>query len=142
MCKVLVIDDERMILSLVEQVLRRMDFSVETAENGRSGIDKFDSGSYDLVITDICMPDTDGNQVLDHIRNSVRRSTPVIGMSGTPWKLINHMFDRVLPKPFQIGSLMETARTLTADTPARLTPPPAFSSPGFHTAVAAAQISR
>ncbi len=114
MCKVLVIDDERMILSLVEQVLQRMNYSVETAQNGRKGIDKFDTGSYDLVITDVCMPETDGNGVLDHIRNSPRNRTPVIGMSGTPWKLANHMFDQVLSKPFEVDRLMETAKTLTS----------------------------
>jgi DNA-binding response OmpR family regulator len=117
MCNVLVIDDEQMILSLVEQVLNRMNFSVETAESGRMGIDKFDAGNYDLVITDISMPDTDGTRVVHHIRNSSRNRTPVIGMSGTPWKLANHMFDRVLPKPFPIGNLMETAKSLTTDTP-------------------------
>lgn len=113
MCNVLVIDDEQMILSLVAQVLQRLDYSVETAENGRTGIQKFDTGNYDLVITDICMPDTDGNQVVDHIRRSSRRQTPVIGMSGTPWNFANHRFDRVLAKPFQMNNLMETARTLT-----------------------------
>lgn len=113
MYNVLVIDDERMILSLVEQILHRMDYSVETADNGKAGIDKFDTGHYDLVITDICMPESDGTRVVDHIRNSSRHQTPVIGMSGTPWKLANHMFDRVLPKPFQISSLVETAKSLT-----------------------------
>lgn len=114
MCNVLVIDDEQMILSLVDQILQRMNYAVETAESGRIGIDKFDSGQYDLVITDICMPGTDGNQVVDHIRRSSRSQTPVIGMSGTPWKLANHMFDRILAKPFQMTTLMEAARTLTA----------------------------
>jgi CheY-like chemotaxis protein len=60
------------------------------------------------------MPETDGNRVVSHIRNSPRNRTPVIGMSGTPWKLANHLFDRVLPKPFQIDHLMETARALTS----------------------------
>jgi CheY-like chemotaxis protein len=114
MCKVLLIDDEQMILRLLEQVLRRMNYSVETAENGRMGIDKFDAGRYDLVITDICMPETDGNRVVDHIRQSPRNRTPVIGISGTPWKMVNHLFDRVLPKPFQLDHLMETAKTLTS----------------------------
>lgn len=114
MCKVLVIDDERMILRLVEEVLQRMNYSVETAENGKNGIDKFDEGIYDLVITDVCMPETDGNRVVDHIRNSPRSRTPVIGISGTPWKLSSDLFDRVLPKPFPLDSLMETARTLTS----------------------------
>ncbi len=48
MCKVLLIDDEEMILQLVEQALHRLDYSVETAENGRKGIDKFDAGIYEL----------------------------------------------------------------------------------------------
>lgn len=113
MRKVLVIDDERMIRMLLEQVLHRIDYAVETAENGSVGIDKFDSGRFDLVITDVCMPETDGNRVLDHIRNSCRSQTPVIGMSGTPWKLNNHAFDHVLPKPFEINRLVETARMLT-----------------------------
>ena len=116
MCKVLVIDDERMILSLVKQALQRIDYSVETAHNGRRGIAKFDTGNYDLVITDVCMPETDGNRVVTHIRNSSRSRTPVIGMSGTPWKLVNHGFDRVLAKPFEIVSLVHTARTLTSQT--------------------------
>jgi CheY-like chemotaxis protein len=114
MCKVLVIDDERMILGLVEEVLLRMNFSVETAQSGRRGIDMFDSGRFDLVITDICMPETDGNRVIHHIRNSPRHRTPVIGMSATPWKLANHGFDGVLTKPFQIAHLAKTARRLTS----------------------------
>ena len=117
MCNVLVIDDERMILTLVEQILQRVDYAVETAENGSVGIDKFDKGEFDLVITDVCMPETDGNRVVEHIRNSRRSQTPVIGMSGTPWKLDNHTFDHVLPKPFQIDRLVETARMLTTSLP-------------------------
>lgn len=116
MCNVLVIDDEQMILTLVEQVLKRMDYRVETAESGKTGIYKFDAGAYDLVITDVCMPDPDGTRVVDHIRSSKRSRTPVIGMSGTPWKLANPVFDRVLHKPFLIGNLVETARSLASPT--------------------------
>ena len=115
MCKVLVIDDEQMILSMVKQALQRLDYAVETAHDGKTGIAKFDRGGYDLVITDIGMPDTDGHRVVNHIRNSSHRRIPVIGMSGTPWKLNDHHFDEVLSKPFRLDSLMKTARTLTAD---------------------------
>jgi CheY-like chemotaxis protein len=114
MFKVLVIDDEGMIRSLVKNVLQQLDYAVETAQDGRAGIAKFDTGGYDLVITDVCMPEADGHQVVNHIRNSAHRWTPVIGMSGTPWNLNNHRFDEVLPKPFGINKLMETARSLTA----------------------------
>jgi hypothetical protein len=44
----------------------------------------------------------------------IRKHTPVIGMSGTPWKLADHKFDGVLPKPFQIDCLIEAARALTS----------------------------
>ena len=115
MYKVLVIDDERMILSMVKQVLQRLDYAVETARDGETGIAKFDTDSFDLVITDIRMPDTDGHRVVNHIRKSARKRIPVIGMSGTPWELANHGFDEVLAKPFRIDRLMQTARTLTAD---------------------------
>jgi CheY-like chemotaxis protein len=114
MCKVLVIDDEGMVRSLVRNVLQQLDYAVETAKDGRAGIAKFDTDRYDLVITDICMPEADGHQVVNHIRNSEHRATPVIGMSGTPWNLNNHRFDEVLSKPFGIDQLMKTARSLTA----------------------------
>jgi CheY-like chemotaxis protein len=114
MCKVLLIDDEQMILRL-----RRAGPSANELFGGdggkrQDGIDKFDSGRFDLVITDVCMPETDGNRVVHHIRNSSRKHTPVIGMSGTPWKLADHKFDGVLPKPFQIDCLIEAARALTS----------------------------
>jgi DNA-binding response OmpR family regulator len=116
MCKVLVIDDEHMILSLVKQALQQMNYSVETASDGQAGMAKFDAGSYDLVITDIRMPEADGHHVLRHIRKSNGRRTPVVGMSGTPWKLSDHPFDEVLAKPFAIDQLKKTAQTLTAKT--------------------------
>lgn len=114
MCKVLVIDDEWMIRDLVKQALQMFNYAVETARDGRVGIAKFDTGGYDLVITDVCMPEADGHHVVNHIRNSAHSWTPVIAMSGTPWHLNNHRFDEVLPKPFGIDKLMQAARSLTA----------------------------
>jgi DNA-binding response OmpR family regulator len=102
-----------MILGMVEQALTMVDYEVDTAYAGADGIRKFNRGNYDLVITDICMPDVDGNVVIQHIRNSRRKGTPVIGISGTPWLLKKSAFDRILPKPFGIKNLIDTARSLT-----------------------------
>lgn len=112
-CKVLVIDDEQMIRDMLEQALKRVDFTVETADNAPGGIAKFERGFYDLVITDICMPGGDGHSVVHHIRKSQRQHTPVLGVSGTPYLLQGSGFDDVLCKPFTIESLVEKARTLT-----------------------------
>jgi DNA-binding response OmpR family regulator len=109
---VLVIDDEQMIRDLVKQALSLVHFKVETADNAKGGMEKFDSGWYDLVITDVRMPGVDGHRVVHHIRHSKRQKTPVIGLSGTPWLLNNGDFDDVLPKPFAIRKLIEKATSL------------------------------
>ena len=81
---ILVIDDEKSILNVVQTALSRAGFKVEIALDGQKGIQKFDSGQFDLVITDILMPGLDGRKVVEHIRNSNRPYTPIIGFSGTP----------------------------------------------------------
>ena len=118
MYSVLVIDDEQMIRDMLEQALSRVNFTVETAENALGGIAKFESGDYDLVITDVRMPGRDGHTVVQHIRHSERRKTPVIGVSGTPWLLQCGDFDDVLYKPFAIHTLIEKARSLAQTHPA------------------------
>jgi len=113
MGRVLIIDDEQMIRELLQQALNRLDYVVDTAENAASGMLKFDRGAYDLVITDVRMPGSDGHSVVHHIRQSKRENTPVIGVSGTPWLLQNGEFDRVLQKPFTLQSLLEEVARLT-----------------------------
>jgi DNA-binding response OmpR family regulator len=109
---VLVIDDEQLIRDLLTQALRLVDFRVVTADNAKGGMAEFDSGLYDLVITDVQMPGVDGHGVVHHIRHSQRQKTPVIGLSGTPWLLNGGDFDDVLSKPFAIHSLIEKAKSL------------------------------
>lgn len=112
MFNVLVIDDEVMIRDLLKRVLSRVDASVETADDAERGIAKFDSGAYDLVITDVRMPGVDGHRVVHHIRCSKRHRTPVIGVSGTPWLLYNGDFDDILHKPFAIRNLLDKVQCL------------------------------
>ena len=105
MYTVLVIDDEQMIVSLLQMALTKFGYNVETATEGREGIQKFDRKFIDIVITDICLPDLDGREVARHIRNSSRNTTPVVAISGTPWMIEDGYFDTVLTKPFPIQVL-------------------------------------
>ncbi len=109
---VLVIEDEKGILGVIEAALVRSGYSVLTALDGRDGIAAFDRADVDVVITDCMMPQAGGRDVLDHVRRSTRRSTPVIGISGTPWMLQDPGFDAVLVKPFPLGRLLDVLRTL------------------------------
>jgi DNA-binding response OmpR family regulator len=108
MSKILVIDDEKNILQLICHALTRFGHHVETAVNGQEGIEKFDDGNFDIVITDIRMPGVDGNGVVRHIRNSAKQSVPVIAISGTPWQTETNSFDMVLPKPFPLKKLVDS----------------------------------
>ncbi len=111
MSTILVIDDEKSVLQLIHQALTSFGHKVETAANGREGIEKFDGGSFDIVITDIRMPEVDGNGVVKHIRSSNRQSIPVIAISGTPWQSEVKNFDMILPKPFPLKKLVDSIRT-------------------------------
>jgi CheY-like chemotaxis protein len=117
MCSILVIEDDKGILELIETALTMQGHSVETAADGNEGIRKFDGGLFDVVITDCIMPHGDGHAVLHHIRRSARRHIPVIGMSGTPWLLKEADFDLVLAKPFTLQKMAESVRHIAAARP-------------------------
>jgi CheY-like chemotaxis protein len=114
MGSILVIDDEKGILSVLRDALTRFGHHVEVAEDGFEGIEKFDDGSFDIVITDLCMPGLDGEGVVKHIRNSGNHSISIIGISGTPWFLQNNKFDLILSKPFRLKELIDSVTQLTA----------------------------
>lgn len=109
---ILIIEDEKGILELIQEVLTLFGHNVDTARDGQEGIHKFDNKCFDLVITDVCMPGTNGHTVVQHIRNSCKKGTPVIGMSGTPWLLQNQDFDMVLQKPFPLQTLIDSVKRL------------------------------
>lgn len=115
MNRILVIDDEPSIADLIREVLTRFGYDVEIAYNGRRGLQYLQEGVFDMVVTDMYMPDLDGACIIDHIRGSSRPSTPVIGISGTPWRLEGADCDAILPKPFPLQDLVDTIKHLERD---------------------------
>ena len=110
---ILVIDDEKAILDIIRIVLSKAGFKVEIAMNGLEGIQKFSSGRFALVITDLRMPGLDGHDVVDHIHNSDNPNTPIIGISATPWLFKNIRFDAILTKPFYFEDLINSIRHIS-----------------------------
>lgn len=106
--KILIIDDEKAILEMLSKRLERFGFVVDVAETAEVGISKINSSPYDLIFTDIRMPDMSGDDVFTYVKTNVKKSTPVIAMSGTPWLLGNSNFDAVIAKPFSKEELMAT----------------------------------
>jgi len=112
MHQVLVIDDEDSVADVLQLGLTRFGYEAKTASRGQEGLRLFGDEAFDLVITDILMPDMDGYEVARHIRGSDRPRTPIIAISGTPWLLKNDVFDHVLPKPFTLKTLARVVKNL------------------------------
>jgi CheY-like chemotaxis protein len=106
MASVLVIDDQKAIRTVLAMVLEELGHEVELAENGEQGIELLKgSSNFDLVITDIKMPNADGNEVVRHIRASQRSSTPVVAITGFPEDVDTELFDYTIIKPFKLEKL-------------------------------------
>lgn len=63
--KILVVDDEAVIINLCKKTLTREGFDVTTASSGKEGLDKLKNSRVDVLITDIRMPGMDGKELLD-----------------------------------------------------------------------------
>jgi len=113
MCRVLIIDNDEAICSLLLYALSRDDIAADIATNSVDGLEKFRQEQFDVVITDMVMPGMDGNNIARRIRNSDRPHTPIIGISETAWLLDESEFDFILGKPFSMRSLLGAVKTLT-----------------------------
>ena len=77
MANILVCDDERSICEMLDIALRRDGHRVETVQSGQAAKNKIDGALYDVIITDIKMPNIDGIEVLRHAHR-VSPDSPVI----------------------------------------------------------------
>jgi two-component system nitrogen regulation response regulator NtrX len=81
MTKILVIDDERPIRSVLKEILENEKYQVDTAENGKVGFELASKNKYDVILCDIKMPEMDGVEVLEKLQ-STGVDSPVIMISG------------------------------------------------------------
>jgi GAF domain-containing protein len=105
--KVLVIDDEASVLEIVAEVLSAHGHSVTVAHGGREGLLSFAAGRFDLVMTDLGMPDLNGWDVVRAIKES-RATTPVLVLTGwgdTAEAPAGVRPDGFLTKPFDLKRL-------------------------------------
>jgi len=79
--KALVIDDEQIVLDSVSKILAEEDYTVEVSLSGRQGRDKAIQENYDIVLTDIRMPDIGGMRVLRDVKRA-KPSLPVVIITG------------------------------------------------------------
>jgi len=79
---VLVVDDDRLMRLTLRHKLTREGYRVDVAETGSQAIDRLCRFSYDLVLTDLRLPDVSGIEVVRNARR-IDPSTPVILLTGS-----------------------------------------------------------
>lgn len=130
MSKILIIEDEEKIARFVELELSHEGYETDKATNGREGLEKIESGGYDLVILDIMLPELNGIEVLRRARRTT--DVPVILLTAR-----DSVTDKVsgldmgandyITKPFAIEELLARIRAIlrSSEKAAEKSPEPA-----------------
>lgn len=115
MSRILLVEDDRTISRELTEFLRAEGFELETADTQRQALERLETGSYDLLLLDISLPDGSGYSVCSAARQS--RQIPVIFLSasGDEYSVITGLdlgADDYISKPFRPRELVSRIRSV------------------------------
>jgi DNA-binding response OmpR family regulator len=107
---ILIIEDDRDLVEVIEINIRDLGFQLDRAFDGETGLSKYRSGSYDLVILDLMLPKLDGLEVCKKIREA-NKSVPIIMLTSKSEEMDKILglelgADDYITKPFSIRELI------------------------------------
>lgn len=112
-CRVLLIDDEKMLRDVLRDAFEAAGYDVAVAANGTDGVRLFEEAPSDIIVTDILMPDKDGLEVIMELRKR-HPNVKIVAISGGD-RTGNRQYlriarelgaARILPKPFRPKELL------------------------------------
>ena len=121
MSSILVVDDDTQVLDVMSEMLRLEGHNVSIAENGQQAVNQMRDARFDLVITDLIMPEKEGFETIADIRKN-SSELPIIAISGGgrvgpmdyPETARFIGADATLAKPFGRQELITTVSDLLA----------------------------
>lgn len=118
---ILVVDDNEDLLETFSLILKRRGFSVDTAGNGVSAVDKFKERHFDVTLMDIVMPEMNGVEAFRQIREMCPGATVIMMTAYSEEELIQMARDegahRIIHKPIRIDQLIELIKEAAASQP-------------------------
>ena len=118
MTRILVIDDDDLMRAFVVALLEKRHYSVVSANNGLTGIAHVSDSDFDLVVTDIVMPDMEGLETIKHIRRH-KPDVKILAVSGGGSSKRDYLklaaglgANAVLAKPFEPARFLEVIADL------------------------------
>ena len=111
MKNILVIDDDRNICNMLDEMLSSDNYHVETFTDSSKAVERFYEHPFDVVITDLKMPDLSGWQVAKKVKEK-NPSIPVIMITGSKTmyfekSMADFGVDYVINKPFRMEKILE-----------------------------------
>ena len=114
--RLLLIEDEEDLINTLSRGLRKVGYAVDTATDGRDGLDLFYMNEYDLIILDLNLPSMDGLEILSKIREENQDCKILILSARSNYEQRIEGLDRgaddYLVKPFDFGELNARIRNL------------------------------
>lgn len=117
--KILVVDDNNVLLSVVSEMLSLLGYDVSSADSGTNGLNAFRKSSFDLVLSDYDMPGMDGVAFACSVKRRSPRTRIVIMTGAGRESVISRnstAVDEVISKPFTLAEIGETIRSVTGKT--------------------------
>ena len=114
--KILVVEDARDLNRIITKHLKKNNYSVDSCFDGQEALDFISYSEYDLIITDIMMPNVDGYEFIDKLRAN-KNNTPVIMLTAKDTledKIVglDSGADDYIVKPFEFDELLARIRVL------------------------------
>jgi CheY-like chemotaxis protein len=116
--RILVVDDEMAVRSLLRAMLERNGYDVTEAVDGDEAIREVEASEFDLIVTDLVMPSREGLETIRAIRSRYP-SLPIIAISAPANRdylraAENFGAQRTFTKPFSLAAVSEAVRDLLA----------------------------
>ncbi|MBN2166672.1 MAG: response regulator [Marinilabiliaceae bacterium] len=117
---VLLVEDNVLNQKLIFLNLKRFNYNIDIANNGKEALDKVKYNRYDLIIMDLMMPVMDGLEASVKIREfekGLNRHTKIIGLTANTFdadreKCLAHGMDEYMSKPFDLDTFMKIIENL------------------------------
>jgi len=81
--RILVVDDDEMVLMALDELLKWEGYDIETVSSGAEALQRLDQGRYDLLMLDVIMPEMDGFTLCKRIREKEPyKETPIVFLTA------------------------------------------------------------